>query len=366
MTRARSILREAIASALSQPVASTLTVLVVAGMIIAVMLTTGRTVGAEQRVLSSIDTAGTRSITIRAEDGAGVTSSVLDRISRIDGIDWAGAFSAATDATNTLIPDGTRVPVRDAYGTQLARLGIPATSPLPGQLAYASPTATAQLGMPDTAGGITLTTGPSYNVGGTLRTPDFLAGLEPLVLVPQPDTTGDETVNIIIVIAATPDQVAPVAAAVLSVLAPDDPTKVSVQTSEALAQLRGLVQGQLGSFSRGLVLALLATTAALVAILLYGLVMMRRKDFGRRRALGATRTLIITLLLTQTAALATVGTLLGLITATVTLFVTRDPQPGPSFTAALAILTIATATLAALIPAITASTRQPIHELRVP
>ncbi|MFT4030620.1 MAG: lipoprotein ABC transporter permease [Protaetiibacter sp.] len=360
------MVREALGSAIAQPVASVLTILMVAGMVIAVMLTTGRTVGAEQRVLGSIDSAGTRSIVVRAEDGAGITSDVLGRIGGIEGIEWAGAFSSAIDATNALVPDGTRVPVRYAYGPHLERLGIPAHFPVPGGLAYASALALDQLGMPDSSGGIALTTGAGYGVAGKLTTPDFLAGFEPLVLIPQPGASGAETVNLVVVIADTPEHVAPVSQAVLSVLAADDPTKVSVQTSEALAQLRTLVQGQLGSFSRGLVIALVAVTAALVAILLYGLVMMRRKDFGRRRALGATRGLIIALLLAQTAVLALAGTVLGLTASTIALGVTGDPQPGIAFTAALGILALAAATLAALIPATIASRREPIRELRVP
>lgn len=366
MRRVGVTVREAVSSAISQPVASVLTILMVAGMVIAVMLTTGRTVGAEQQVLGSIDSAGTRSITVRAEDGAGLTSDVLDRIAGIEGIEWAGAFSSATDATNSLVLDGTRVPVRYAYGSHLERLGIPADSPVPGGLAYASPTAVGQLGTPDLAGGITLTNGATYGLAGQLNTPDFLSGFEPLVLIPQPDPTGGETVNIIVVIADAPEHVAPVSDAVLSVLAPDDPTKVGVQTSEALASLRALVQGQLGSFSRGLVLALVAVTAALVAILLYGLVMMRRKDFGRRRALGATRGLIIGLLVTQTGILACVGTVAGLAASSITLALSGDPQPGPTFSTALGILAIAAATIAALIPATIASRREPIRELRVP
>lgn len=364
--RATGIIAEAFASARSQPVASVLTMLMVAGMIVAVMLTTGRTVAAEQSVLSSIDSAGTRSITVRAEDGAGVTSDVLDRIAGVEGIEWTAAFSLAMDATNALIPDGTRVPVRYAYGTGLDRLGIPTDSPVPGGLAYASPVALDQLGLPDVAGGITLTTGSDYGVAGTIDTPDFLTGFEPVVLVPQPEATGAETVNILVVIAERPDLVAPVSDAVLSVLAADDPTKVTVQTSEALAQLRALVQGQLGSFSRGLVLVMLAITGALVAIILYGLVMMRRKDFGRRRALGATRGLIVGLLLTQTAILAVGGAMLGGVIGTSVLIATGDPLPGAVFMVAIGVLAIATATIAALVPALAASRREPIRELRVP
>lgn len=338
----------------------------VAGMIVAVMLTTGRTVGAEQRVLGSIDSAGTRSIVVRAETDAGITTDVLKRVNGIEGIEWAAALSSATDATNIAIPDGPRTPLRYAYGDQLSYLRIPATPVLPGELAYGSPAAMDRLGLTDRAGGIVLTTGEDYGVGGQLQTPDFLLQFEPLLIVPETQPTGAEPVNILVVIAETPDLVAPVSDAVLSVLAATDPTKVTVETSEALAQLRAIVQSQLGSFSRGLVIALLALTSALVAILLYGLVMLRRKDYGRRRALGATRGLIIALLVTQTAILAVAGVGLGLAVATVTLMIGGEPLPSLAFDTSLAILAIATACVAALLPAVLASRREPIKELRVP
>lgn len=366
MTRPGELIREAVATSRSQPVASALTVLMVAGMILTVMLTTGRTVGAEQEVLGSIDSAGTRSITIRAEEDAGVTSDVLERVAHIDGIEWAGAFSTAVDATNTLVPDGTRVPVRFAYGTDFARLGVPADSPLPGQLAYAAPAALDQLGLVDDTGALTLTTGADFAVAGALSSPDFLAALQPLTIVPRPEALGDEPVGVLVVIAERPDLVAPVSDALLSVLAPADPSKITVETSEALAQLRALIQGQLGSFSRGLVLGLLALTGALVAVLLYGLVMMRRKDYGRRRALGATRGLIVILLVTQTAILALAGVAAGMAAAALILVSSGDPLPGLAFTAALGVLALCTALIAALLPAIVASRREPIRELRVP
>ncbi len=103
-----------------------------------------------------------------------------------------------------------------------------------------------------------------------------------------------------------------------------------------------------------------------MAILLYGLVMMRRKDFGRRRALGATRSLIVTLLLAQTAILAVIGITIGTAASTIILRISGDPLPGLAFMGALGILTLATAMIAAAIPAIIASRREPIRELRVP
>lgn len=358
-------IREAILSARSQPVASIVTVLTIAGMILAVTLTTGRTVGAEQQVLGSIDSAGTRSIIVRAEPTAGITTGVLDRLAEIEGIEWSAAFTTAIDATNSTVHDGTRVPTRTAYGHNLDLLGIPAKVPDTGQLGYASPTALEQLGLIDSIGAVTLTTGASYGIAGKIDTPDFLAPFEPLVLMPVTDWDSTEPVGLIVVIAKTPELVAPISDILSSVLAAEDTAQVKIHTSEALAQLRGLIQNQLGSFSRGLVLALMGLTGTLVAVLLYGLVMMRRKDFGRRRALGATRSHIVALLLIQTAFLSILGIITGTVIATLILLAAADPLPGLAFSGALAILALITTLVAALVPALIASRREPIRELRI-
>ncbi len=366
MTAVLRMPREAVASVRAQPVASVLTMLVVAGMVLSVLLTAGRTIGAEQQVLASIDAAGTRSIVIRAEDGAGVRSSALARIAWIDGVEWAGAFSNAIDATNALVTDGTRVPARFAYGDDLESLGIAPTHPIDGGTAYASPSALSALGLVDTVGGITLSDGRDYTMVGELTTPDFLAELEPLVLLPRPPSAAAERVNLVVVIAERPGLVGPVADSVLPLLEADDPSKVTVRTSETLAQLRGLIQDQLGTFSRGLVVMLLGFSGMLVAAVLFGLVMMRRKDFGRRRALGATRSSIVVLLLMQTALLAGLGSLLGIATGLAVLLSSGDPLPDPGFITALGLLAILTPVLAATAPAAVASSREPIRELRVP
>ena len=61
---------------------------------------------------------------------------------------------------------------------------------------------------------------------------------------------------------------APVSQAVQSVLALDDASKAKLSTSESLAKLRALVEGQLGSFGRNLVIVIFALTSILVASIL--------------------------------------------------------------------------------------------------
>ncbi|MCC7128618.1 MAG: lipoprotein ABC transporter permease [Microbacteriaceae bacterium] len=367
MKRLWAIVREALASARSQPVASVVSIVMVAGMCATVLLTTGRTVGAEQAVLGSIDSAGTRSIVVRADAEAGLTTDVLDRLSHLDGIQWVGAFGAARDVQNAVFPDGTRVPVRLAWGDDLKTLGI-GELPVADHSALASTLALQQLGMPDRVGGVISMTGDQYAVVGSIQVPDYLRFLEPLVVVPQSRTAdaAPAPVSVLVVIAARPDLVAPVSRAVQSLLAVDDVTKIKLSTSQSLAQLRALVQGQLGSFGRNLVIVIFALTAILVAAILYGLVMLRRKDFGRRRALGASQGLIVALLLSQMAMLSVIGAVLGSIAAAIGLAATGDPLPGWEFFVAVGILAIVTGLIAALVPAVAAARRDPLKELRVP
>jgi putative ABC transport system permease protein len=360
------IAREAVASAWSQPIASILSIVIVAGMCAAVLLTTGRTVGAEESVLGSFDSAGTRSIVVRADADAGLDTSVLGRLAHIEGIDWVGAFGAADDATNAAIPGGTRVPLRLGWGDDFERLGIPNVRAVPDRSAWASAAALSALGAPAGVGGIVSEDGDGFAIAGEIPVPDYLNFLEPMVIAPQNSGSQTEVVTVLVVIADRPDLVAPVSESVRSLLSVEDPKKATMTTSESLASLRAMVQGQLGAYGRSLVIAIFALTAALVAAILYSLVMMRRKDFGRRRALGATRGLIVRLLLTQMAALSAVGVIVGCGASAITLQLTGDPLPSFQFFVAIAVLAIAVGVVAALLPAVAASRRDPLRELRVP
>lgn len=106
-----------------------------------------------------------------------------------------------------------------------------------------------------------------------------------LILVPEV-VAGDEPVTIVVV-ADDANHVGSVVAALRAVLGVADPSSVSIATSDNVAALRSVVEGELGAQSRQLVLLVFGATAALVSLILFGLVLLRRRDFGRRRALGA-------------------------------------------------------------------------------
>ena len=367
MRRVVAVIAESVRTAVSQPVASILTLVIIAGMCASVLLTTGKTVGAEESVLGSIDSNGTRSIVVRAQPGSGLTESVLQRLSGVGGIQWAGAFGPATDVHNAAIKGGTRVAVRQFFGDS-ASLNIARAPEGVGQVAVASESAMRSLGLTRGGGSVTSDEGVKADIVGTLAVPDYLTFLEPLVITPEQGHAGQakQPVSVLVVIASRPDLVTPVSRTVQSLLAVDDPKKVQVSTSESLAKLRGLVQGQLGSFGRSLVLAILALSVVLVSTVLYALVMLRRKDFGRRRALGASQGLIVALQLSQVGVVSLCGAIGGTLVALGALAIQHEPLPGMWFSLAIAVLAVAAASVAALFPALVAAGRDPLTELRVP
>ena len=92
-----------------------------------------------------------------------------------------------------------------------------------------------------------------------------------------------------------PTWVAGLTEAGLQVLGAEDAPSVGVETSEDLAALRATLSGDLSRFSRSIVLVIAGAGLLMICLVVYGSVTARRRDFGRRRALGASRTVIVAL-----------------------------------------------------------------------
>lgn len=359
-----AMLREAVAAARSQAVPSLLTVAMVAGMCIAALLTTGRTVAAEQAVLAEVDAAGTRSIVVRAREEAGLTVALRDRLTTVDGVEAATGFGPIVDARNAAVPGAPPVALRHAYGLADASstTDLAATS----ETAAASAAAARAVGFYHGTGVLATDDGHEVLVTGDMTVPPHLRFLEPLLVIPSGEADPAEPLTLLVVLARTPPEVAAVEEVVRGLLPTTAPGEITVETSAELAAVRAAVGGELGSHGRSTVLGILALSSILVAVNLLALVTMRRKDFGRRRALGATKPLIVTLLLTQVVLLASAGAAIGAAATITGLALAGDPLPGLPFTVAVAVAAVLAAALAALAPAMLAARRDPLHELRVP
>lgn len=365
----RFLLKESWRNALANPVASVVTILLIAGMCIAVLLTSGRAAGAQQAVLGTLDEAGTRTIQMTTDRAGSIPADIIQKLKDIDGIDWALALGPAQDVTNAAIPGGTRQSLSHGWATNWSAYGLH-LSPTSPEAGIASKGVLQELGLADNLGTVETASGERYSISGPAELPREGSAALPDILIPHhvaAESTDDaKDVESLVIVVKSTAAVQPVAALLTGFIAPSDSSSVHVQTSHRLVELRAVVDDQLVVFGRVLTMGILAIASALVGIVTFGLILLRRKEFGRRRALGASRKTVISLVLIEAAIVAAVGALLGEVSAGSLLLILGDPMPPAEFMAGIAILAISAGVIASFLPAIFAARREPIVELRVP
>jgi putative ABC transport system permease protein len=361
-----TLLGETTRMAAAQPAASMIAGLIIAAVCGVILTTTGRTVQAEQDVLSQIDDAGTRSITITDAHGtAGLTASAIPRVSRLSQVDWALGLGVADDVQNAAVGEGgTRTPSRVVHGQLPLEVSTTGRPPAAGEALVGSE-AMQTLGLDMPAGGVHDGSENPIAIVGSFDASEPLEFLNSgLLVAAAPDS--DAAIRSVQVLATSPENVENLTGAVIAVLDPADTTALSVTTSQALADVRAAVAGELGQYSRTLALTVLAIGLVLVTLTIYGAVTLRRQDFGRRRALGASRSNIVMIVALQHLIIGILGAAIGTLAGAVMVWRWTGAMPRLAFTLAVAILAILASVAAALLPAFVAAWRQPVRVLRVP
>lgn len=357
-SRAGQLAAEAVKMGLSHLGPAILAMVVVAAMTAALLLTNGRVAGAQRDLLQSFDRAGGRVITVQPGESNPLNSRLIGRLKLLDDVEWAGAFGIAEDLHNRAVPGGEAVPVRRFATTDFGRVGINWPNAVP-DATFASSTALQTVGMNNNTGGLVGEAGASASVVGELVTPGFLRSMEPLAL--QPSQEGFDC-SVIVIVASDMAVVDALAATLAGLFG----TEVRVSTSSDLIAMRQQVQTQLGVLGNGLVLGALIASTILVSAIQLVLVLVNRKDYGRRRALGARRSLIMQLVATKSAIEGAVGSLAGVLVASAVMLASGNPLPDFWFQLSVVMLATSTSLLGALFPAWFASRRDPLVELRVP
>lgn len=101
-------------------------------------------------------------------------------------------------------------------------------------------------------------------------------------------------------------------------------------------------------------------------LVVWAVVLLRRKDLGRRRALGASRLMIIGLTVGQVAVLTLLGAGIGAGVASAIMVALGQPVPPWDFHVAVSVALVSASTLLCIVPALWAAQRDPLTELRVP
>lgn len=355
---------EAVRSVRAQPVSGAVTALVVAVSCGVIMATTGQVVASEARVLAAIDAAGARTVVVTDLDGsAGLTPEAVSRVAALSPAAWAVGLGPAIDVRAAGNPSGSPVPLRVVYGSLPPGVRAPSWPVAPGS-ALAGPDAMASLGFEVPAGGVVGEVG-EWAVVGAFAAEEPLSFLDGGLLTVA-DPSHAPVVRSLHVAATSPAAVDELADAVLAVLGPADPTAVGVTTSEVVADIRRTVGGEIGRSSRRLLLLVLGVALALVTITTYGATSARRRDFGRRRALGAARGDIVALVTIQSLLLGTLGAVVGVAGTALATGVTTGVSVNWRFPLAVVVLAVEVSALAALPPAFAAARQDPVRILRVP
>ncbi|MDQ3527977.1 MAG: hypothetical protein M3424_08900, partial [Actinomycetota bacterium] len=163
-----------------------------------------------------------------------------------------------------------------------------------------------------------------HNVVGsfTLREPfgDYAAGL----VIVAPEGTVADSLHVVI----TDSTAAQAAQSTVLTLIDPPSFDVVIQSPVGLAELQAEVAGDLTTFGRTFLLGVLGAGALLVAIVVLADVLVRRTDLGRRRALGATRATILSLVIARTLLPALLGAAIGTAVRLWAADRFRHPTPG--------------------------------------
>ncbi len=358
--------REAVATSWANKVPSVLVLLLVAVMVAATLTTVGRTAAAEQQLAQRLDDAGSRILSITDSRARGlIPSSIVAEAGALSVTERAVGTTTATDVVAGPVGRGaSRVPAWGIVGDIEDVVTLTAgRKPELGE-ALVSASAMEVLGF-DAPYGWTLDAAvgnaSEYPIVGEFTPkPPFKQYGEGVVYL-----AGDVNSSTLQVLIHESSQAVAAQQAVLGLIAPTDITDLQISSPIGIAELRHQVMGDLGSFGKGLLLGVLAGGALLVAIVVLADVLVRRKDLGRRRALGASRGVIVALVTMRTLFPALVGAAIGIACGSGVASWMGAVPPG-DFVIAVAVLAILVAVGSAVPPAVFAATRDPVAVLRTP
>lgn len=347
----------------SQPVLSLALTIISAGVVLVTLSTTGQTVGAERAVLARFDDAGTRAIQLVDNRAVPlVDHDELSAITRLDAVSWAIGLGPIEDVRPAGLPGADAVPARRLVGDSPdLDYRQPDTADTVALVGAASQRA---LGLVAAAGVVESVTARQYPVGGSFTATGALSDLAGSVLLVGGDpSTGLRRVTIEVTDAGS---VQPVADALRALVGPPGPDGVEIEVSADLVLARDVVRGEFAGYGRGILTQALASGLALMIVAVLAGVNARRRDFGRRRALGASRGQLFGIVIAQSLWSSVPGVVVGAAVGSLAVRWLAGTWPGWQFPVAVALLTTMSAAAAAAVPAAVAAWRDPVSALRVP
>jgi MFS family permease len=197
---------------------------------------------------------------------------------------------------------------------------------------------------------------------GHLKTLGCFHGDIPGQLTRPPDVPGDR----IIVAATDAGWVDAIAGNLATMAGLGTSTGVTVERSQSLLDARAAVADEVARRDRESVLVILAAATALACVVVFTGTIAGRRDFGRRRALGASQRQLTILVMLTTLWPSLIGAVIGTALGSVYLGSLLGHAPDWRFPVSVGVLTVIALVCSSAPPAAVAATRDPLRVLRVP
>lgn len=277
----------------------------------------------------------------------------------ITDIEHVWATGAAFEVFNPAFPARGRVSARAVFG-DMSTLPITLVS---GRLPEAANEALLPVTLADGLG--------IDGSGGSVSTPDkvhwvIVGSYVPLhakapstVLVPSRSDTVARSLSFTTTRLAQLDGVT---GALLAITETSRTGQLSVERSSEVGPLDQAITGTVRQYGAMIVVTTLATSMLVSALMVHT----RRQEFGRRRALGATRGTIIALVMVQGALVVLIGATLGLFIGCFVVWIQFGGVLRLHFLGSILTTAVCGSALAQIPSAVIASVRDPVRVLRTP
>jgi putative ABC transport system permease protein len=323
-----------------------------------VLATAGRSVESQAAIIGRIDQGGTNVMTLVGTGPTAVISATaVDRISRLSGVAWVVGLGPVSDV-RIRGTGGSPTPAR-AYRAVRAPVRFGANPS--GDGAFVSQGSAARVGV---AGAYSVLDPTATPIVGWFEADDPLGDLNSFVLIPNTDD--NLMLDRIIVATTDPGWVDAVAGNVATMAGLRASTGVTVERSQSLLDARHAVADEVARRDRESVLVILAAATALACVVVFTGTIASRRDFGRRRALGASQRQLTILVMLTTLWPSLIGAVLGTALGSVYLGSLLGHPPDWRFPVSVGVLTVIALVCSSAPPAAVAATRDPLRVLRVP
>jgi putative ABC transport system permease protein len=356
MRRLLSATLEGARVARAQLVVSALIGLISIAVVVTSVEAAANSIDAQSAVQRDLEASGARTILIRDDTGDGsIVTAAVNRIAGMSNVEWAVGFGKVGDVT--AFAGGTPVAASTFYGHSPDLI---VTAPAVQAGLLVSRLSSTQLGLALPLGQVNNQDGAPEPVIGSFVATGVLSDISTRAL--RLDSTWTGPVTFIALQARRGVNVGLVAEEARSLLGAVPGSAIRLDVPTALNDARERLDTTLvGSGRAAVAIALIAGLMFISATIFAG-VLGRRRDYGRRRALGASRGQLVVVVAAQTLTPAIPSSLAGCLVAASTI---GSSLAKVEFIAATGTLTVLVALVASLVPAAFVARLDPLKSLRV-